>query len=185
MNKNSKPLIKNFGLFWHIENVDWGNTGHGRPGVLLGRTTKQPNVDFAHQIGIYALYDSNFSLVYVGQCNERNNGDGLKARLAEQRRDLPGRWDRFSWFGLKRVSKEKDKSGNYTLVEPNDSEHPDRQTILNHMEGILIFSAEPPLNGQKAKWKGHTTQYYQIRDPKLGATLDERFNIYMSTLEKK
>jgi hypothetical protein len=63
-----KMLIHNYGLFWDRDKTDWGWPKH--TGRLLGvkaSAKKTKPVDFWIQQGIYALYDSAFNLVYIGQ----------------------------------------------------------------------------------------------------------------------
>src|SRR5208282_3263832 len=99
----AKPLIHNYGLFWHRSDVLWGHQkvrGH-----LKGKLAKAKSglpVDFRNQAGLYVLYDDSFRLVYVGQAGAGNQF--LFSRLRQHTRDaLADRWTRFSWFGIKWV----------------------------------------------------------------------------------
>lgn len=61
-------LIKNYGLFWNLEEVDWGYKGPGGSGTLLGRYARKLRsepVNFREQQGVYVLYDDNFRIIYV------------------------------------------------------------------------------------------------------------------------
>lgn len=61
-------VIKNYGLRWVRDRVEWG--GRGVKGALLGvpRSAKSSNpVDFRDQIGVYVLYEPGFAPIYVGQ----------------------------------------------------------------------------------------------------------------------
>src|SRR5690606_23098737 len=91
-------LINAFGMYWQRNAVSWKN----RP-VLLGyQQSGSRRVDFSEQGGVYLLHDAT-RVVYVGQAGDMRLG----ARLLEHTRDrLNGRWDRFSWFGVKGVSEE-------------------------------------------------------------------------------
>ena len=102
-------LIKNYGLYWRRSAVA-KNAGTkaeysdswSRRGELLGigiRKRRQKAVDFANQRGIYALYDDNFRLIYVGQAGrgERRLYRRLRSHTLN---NLADRWTRFSWFGL-------------------------------------------------------------------------------------
>jgi hypothetical protein len=158
-------IIRCYGLLWKAEDVFWGR-GY-QPGKLLGvwarALTKE--VDFREQIGIYALYLGH-QMVYVGQTG--SGSAKLFVRLRKHRRDaLAGRWDRFSWFGLRgvlrsgRLSMEKMKAGAKLSV------------ALNHIEAVLIAAAEPTLNKQGGRFGKGARKYLQRRDPRLGPTESE------------
>jgi hypothetical protein len=95
------------------------------------------DVNFAEQIGIYLLHDRE-RVIYVGQAT-----DTLFARLKTYTTDrLGGRWDRFSWFGLRGV----DANGTLT-----DHRVPwSQDVVVETMEALLIESPEPPLNRRRA-----------------------------------
>ena len=59
-------LIATAGFLWRADKVCWGS--HGVKGSVEGTRvgSKKTRVDFADQVGIYALY-AEFRLVYVGQ----------------------------------------------------------------------------------------------------------------------
>lgn len=94
-------IIQCYGLFWREEDVFWG-AGRTR-GQLLGvpaRLRTATPTDFRQQVGIYVLY-SGHQMIYVGQTGSGKRK--LFSRLKAHRRDsLADRWDRFSWFGLRR-----------------------------------------------------------------------------------
>lgn len=95
-------LVRSVGLFWREDCVYWGagNKAGALLGVPLGATTSDPS-DFREQIGIYALY-AEYQLAYVGQAGVGNQT--LFTRLKQHRKDdLVGRWNRFSWFGVRRI----------------------------------------------------------------------------------
>ncbi len=76
-------VIKNYGLFWRADEVDW-YPGHGNPFRLLGRQGKNfPGVcvaDFRWQNGIYVLY-GDYGPHYVGLT--RKQGLGKRNRPTE------------------------------------------------------------------------------------------------------
>ena len=158
-------LFKNCGLFWNADDVYFGRQG-GRGvnrGALRGVAEKTPSVevDFRDQIGIYALY-ADFDLVYVGQVGA-GDGQRLLARLRQHsQKDFKGRWNRFSWFGLRSVL------AGGELSNENTTFHPSRAQVLNHIEGIILQFAEPALNGQEGKFCGEVARYRQFRDARLG-----------------
>lgn len=148
-------MIQTYGLHWHINKVYWGK--QKSPGLLLGsasRKAKSIAINFRDQRGIYILY-ANYQIVYIGQAGSGQNR--LLNRLREHRRDhLAERWDRFSWFGTKRVLE------SHTLSA--DTENIQGQTIvsaLNMLEAVTTAIAEPKLNLQRGKW-GDAKQYFQV-----------------------
>jgi hypothetical protein len=159
-------MIRNIGLFWSVSDVFWGRGK--RPGALLGvpkwSTTVAPT-DFRDQVGVYALY-AGYELIYIGQTG---TGDQrLLARLKQHRKDdLAFRWDRFSWFGVRWVKQ------NRQLAAVAQAAHPELARVLNHMEAILIHTAEPPLNRQSGRWGTLVEWYIQRRDPRLGPRQNE------------
>lgn len=162
-----QTMFRSYGLFWRADRVFWG--WQGKPGHLKGQEihkgTKQtkttyPQIDFQHQIGIYALY-YDFELVYVGQAGTKKENDSkgttLFGRLKAHRDDhLSERWDRFSWFGLRDV-----KSSEELTNLRNGTLRVSRGQILDMFEGVVIAFSEPKLNLQRGNLKGHATQYSQ------------------------
>jgi hypothetical protein len=163
-------LFQNCGLFWHADDVFFGRPGNqgAYKGELLGNRDHAPlprPIDFGDQIGVYALY-ADFDLVYVGQVGGGNNR--LLNRLRHHKsKGFSGRWNRFSWFGLRRVL------ANGQLSNENEQFHPTRQEVLGHVEGIILQFSEPPLNGQEGSFGADLERYVQLRHPKLGPTTDE------------
>lgn len=155
-------LIHNYGLFWRRSDIFWGRakvSGHlrGYPARGAFRT-----VDFRNQQGVYCLYDDNFHLVYVGQAGANDN-QRMFDRLKQHRTDaLADRWQRFSWFGIRWVTK-GDK-----LAAEADGAHTTAGKVLNHIEAILISASEPPHNRQGGRFGGEVMQYLQYRDEALG-----------------
>lgn len=159
-------MIQTIGLFWRPDQIFWG--AGSQPGKLLGvpaSSTTSPPIDFREQSGIYVLY-SEFHPIYVGQAGSGNQK--LFARLKQHRTDdLSERWDRFSWFGLRRVL------GNGDLSKENQAAHPDISVVLNHMEAVLIHAMEPAHNRQGGRFGAQVERYLQIRDDRLGPTPEE------------
>ena len=149
-------LFHNYGLFWQVGRVKWGKPGKGHSGTLSGfRTLKEGEVDFREQRGVYALYDDNFKMLYVGQAGYGNQR--LYQRLHQHRFDALGeRWSKFSWFGVDPV---KGRAGKKEIVETEPSP-PAVSAVLNHLEALLIAAAEPVLNRQGGKF-GDAEQFYQ------------------------
>ena len=158
-------LVRSFGLFWRENRVNWGKPGTlgTLEGFLVG-AKRQGSVDFRDQRGIYVLYDDTFRIVYVGQAGRGNQC--LFARLKQHKRDhLAERWSKFSWFGTRAVTK------GWVLAEDEDFT-PTLPDVLNHIEGVLIAAAEPPLN-RKGGTFGDAEKYLQIRRDK---TIEQSIN---------
>ena len=166
--KSKKPknnyLIKNYGLFWKTQDVFWGKTkvSGNLFGIRVG-AKRSDHVDFRYQTGIYVLY-ADYKIVYIGQAG--NGNAKLFERLKMHRKDdLAGRWNQFSWFGLKWVLKTN------KLSTDIDSLHPETNSLLNHIEAILIHASEPPLNRQGGRWGKTVHRFLQYRDENnLGKT---------------
>ena len=174
-------LIQNYGLFWKESDVFWGSGG-GKAGRLLGvpagSTTAEPT-DFREQSGVYVLY-ADYDMVYVGQAGVGKQK--LFDRLKQHRRDaLAERWNRFSWFGIRRVL-----TGGQLGAE-SEKKHPTLDVILNHIEAILIHSAEPKQSRQSGRFGEKVKQFLQLRDGAyLGPTQEEMiYDILMSRVDSK
>ena len=150
--------IKNFGLMWERNGVQWngvrGNAGHlSGFGPIGSPKREQHDVDFREQIGVYILY-RNSNVVYVGQAGVGDQT--LYSRLKDHTVDhLANRWERFSWFGVKKVN----QNGSLSAAQ-GQSRQINAADMLNLLEGLLINVVEPPLNKQGARW-GNIHQYYQ------------------------
>lgn len=163
-------LISNVGFFWREDHVFWGagSSAGSLLGVLAKNVTAEA-IDFREQSGIYVLY-SDYKVLYVGQCGLGKQK--LLNRLKQHRvDDLAERWDRFSWFGIRRVL------GNGELSKEKLAVHPTLANVLNHVEGVLIHAVEPAMNSQKGRFGKRVTRYLQVRDPRLGPTTDEMLEL--------
>lgn len=160
-------LIKNYGLFWSEEDVFWGAGSNA--GTLYGVPAKNLTadyVDFREQSGVYVLY-ADYQMVYVGQAGAGNQK--LFSRLKQHTRDaLAGRWNQFSWFGIRKVNSSTGK-----LAAEADGKHSTHAEVLNHIEAILIHAAEPKQNRQGGRFGEDVFQYLQRRDENLGPTTEE------------
>ncbi|MFC3182645.1 HTH domain-containing protein [Cypionkella sinensis] len=128
-----RPVVKCVGMYWNANKVSWKT----RPKILGQQQQGSKEIDFCEQIGIYLLYDRS-RVIYVGRSVDRPLGQ----RLAEHTKDrLNGRWDRFSWFGLRGV----DETGKLTEPDFNATQG----QIIGLMEAILIEALEPPQNRKR------------------------------------
>ncbi|MCV9960399.1 GIY-YIG nuclease family protein [Pararhizobium sp. BT-229] len=163
-------LIHNYGLFWR-RSIIAADGPWPRSGDLLGIGVKQKRrgkVDFSRQRGIYALYDDNFRLIYVGQAGrgDRRLYNRLRSHSIN---NLAERWSRFSWFGILPVH-EDPASKALKLVDDHEPTAPTRETVLNHMEAILIMAGEPIRNAKGGVFGKEVTLYRQTT---AGAGLGE------------
>jgi len=157
-------IIKSYGLLWKEDDVYWGKGS--KAGTLLGvpaRARSSEPIDFRDQAGIYVLY-SGHKLIYVGQAGSGNAR--LFARLKRHRKDaLAGRWDRFSWFGLRGALPSGRLKSETIRATASIS------TALDHIEAVLIAAAEPTLNRQGGRFgRKDVLRYIQVRDERLGLT---------------
>ncbi|MEH0110759.1 hypothetical protein V6N00_13695 [Tersicoccus sp. MR15.9] len=148
----SSGLIAAFGMFWRRDSVDWRRSSapplHGH---LAGSDIE---VDFSEQVGVYLLHDGART-TYVGRVTKPRLG----RRLFEHTKDrLSGRWDRFSWFGLRPVLVDG------TLGEAAETFGTD--LVVGTMEAVLIEGLEPVQNRRGGDYMTGQ-EYQQIVDPGL------------------
>ena len=173
-------LFRSYGLFWREDRVHWGSPGRGNEGKLLGITTyKAGEVNFRNQRAIYALYNSSYELVYVGQTGKK--GQRLFSRLKSHKYSFEGRFTYFSWFGLDAVG---GPDGERSLVECKPSK-PSVNSMLDHLEAVVIAIAEPSQNRQGGRFGDaeYFWQSYEDPDAEYRKDFDELLE-RMDTLEK-
>jgi len=178
-------IIKNYGLRWSRHNVEWGSKGKGNEGKLNGKkaTSKSSGeVDFRNQIGVYVLYESNYTPIYIGQAGNGNAKlfDRLKLHKIDHLRD---RWTHFSWFGFCAVDDRR-----RCLVQKDNQEIKlSVKSALNEIEGILIQVLEPRLNKQGPRFQKTADEYvqwgYDDQDPHALSFLLEKIDGLTGMLE--
>lgn len=151
-------LINAFGMFWRRSEVSW----KPRHPLLRGfQQAGSQEVDFSAQVGVYLLQDGD-RVIYVGRVTEPRLG----GRLGEHTRDrLSGRWDRFSWFGVLKVTEEGRLSsppGGFTL-----------ENLVATMEALLIEGLEPPQNRRQGDGF-NAVEFLQGTDPELAKQKKKR-----------
>ena len=141
--------LQAFGMFWQRDLVVWT----GKPKLLGKQGIGATDVNFAGQVGVYLLHDRE-RVIYVGRAI-----DTLFARLKAHTSDrLGGRWDRFSWFGLRNVADNGELS---------DRKVPwSQEVVVETMEALLIESLEPPLNRRRGD-NFSAAEYLQASDPQV------------------
>jgi hypothetical protein len=132
-------IIKSYGLFWRTDEVAW-NPGRGKKGEfrLLGRRGLNSGsieaADFRQQHGIYILY-GNHGPYYVGLARARGLGPRLKEHLTDRH---GGKWDRFSWFGFRKVLERRDMHGLCTLANLAEATMTNPKAVIGDIEALLI-----------------------------------------------
>ena len=152
-------LINAFGMFWDREEVHWRPTMTHLLGVQQSGSAP---VNFNAQAGVYVLYDGSRAL-YVGRVVEPRLGQ----RLYEHTRDrLTGRWNRFSWFGVRGVH----DNGELT---PMPSVGIGVKGLIATMEALLIEGLEPPQNRRQGDGF-NAVEFIQVADPEVVRQRDQR-----------
>lgn len=141
--------LRAFGMLWDRHQVVWT----GKPRLLGRQGFGASEVNFADQVGVYLLHDRE-RVIYVGRAS-----DTLFVRLKAHTVDrLGGRWDRFSWFGLRSVGPDG------KLAEPSVAWT--HLVVIETLEALLIESLEPPLNRKRGdNFSG--VEYLQNEDPEI------------------
>jgi hypothetical protein len=152
-------LINAFGMFWDRDGVYWGTR---RPRLLGVQQSGSASVDFADQVGVYVLYDGSRA-IYVGRVTEPRMGH----RLFEHTRDrLSGRWNRFSWFGVRGVR----ANGELTPIPTVEI---GVTSLIATMEALLIEGLEPPQNRRQGEGF-NAVEFIQEPDPEVVRERDRR-----------
>lgn len=129
-------FVKSYGLFWRRDEVDWF-PGTGRSFRLLGRQGERlPGirvVDIREQTGIYILY-SNHGPYYVG-LTRTSLGIRMRTHLTDEHAD---EWDRFSWFGFRKVLMRLGDDGICELGEMASVALTNPEYVIGDVEALLI-----------------------------------------------
>ena len=141
-------LIENYGVFWKTDEVDW-KPGGGHHFVLLGKDGERW-CDFRKQDGLYVLYNQ-VGPYYVGRT--KRLGERLRDHLTDHHADS---WQRFSWFGFKRVLKATDGWGIQRLSKLSQSPTGTPREAIKDMEALLYQVVKPTANWQPSYPRGAT-----------------------------
>ncbi|MCZ8284692.1 MAG: HTH domain-containing protein [Bacteroidia bacterium] len=152
-------IINAFGIYWNRNLVHWKTT----PDLLGIQQLGASEVNFKDQIGIYLLHDGR-ETIYVGQAIDQPLGQRLKTHTYDR---LNGRWDRFSWFGLRPVNE------NGKLKLDIKFENLSIQDIGDILEAILIESIEPRQNRKQGNLF-FGLEYLQQEAPEIRKKLKEQ-----------
>lgn len=159
MDETKKPsgFIRSYGMFWERHEVNWApGSGNGDTFRLLGHIGVNKGslqvCDFREQRGIYVLYDDH-GPYYVGLANKMPLGH----RLRDHTKDLhKNKWDRFSWFGFRRVLKSTNTDGTRKLAQTPAQLLTDSASTIRDVEALLIQSLGTYRTGnsQQMKFQG-------------------------------
>ena len=140
-----------YGLHWERHKVNWSN------GRILGYDTDPKQaIDFSNQQGVYLLHNWQ-SIVYVGRTDAEKSGLLQRLRHHHRRSDWSGKWERFSWFGVRQV----DDQGN--MIDGPDIAT--KEIVVALMETLLIEVLGPALNRNQGDYLGNL--YRQATDPDI------------------
>jgi hypothetical protein len=120
--------------------VDWRKSWK-----LLGIDEQGRRVNVYEQRGLYVLYD-DYVPVYVGKADRQSIGYRIQLHRESQRKGP--RWDRFSWFGLRRINKGSELGqlkGRFGI---------DTSQLISTLEAMVIIIADPRLNSRREKLRG-------------------------------
>ncbi len=128
-------IISSYGLFWRADEVDWF-PGYGGDFQLYGRRGKTRRTlqmcNFWRQEGIYILY-GNLGSYYGGLTKH------LGYRLRDHQTDKhAGQWDRFSWFGFRRVLKGEDDDGLQKLGKMPVAKYVSPKIVIKDLEALVL-----------------------------------------------
>lgn len=143
MSRDKTNGVTSFGIYWERA-ADWNTEAlHGIHLPDSAKTKRPGVVNFAKQHAVYLLHHDR-EIIYVGKtvC--------LASRLHEHTVSptLHNRWDRFSWFGFRKVIHDESGGGLGEADLPTDFAVCDLMAVV---EGILIEAVEPRNNRQGVK----------------------------------
>lgn len=146
-------LINAYGMFWRRDQINWKMSS---PRIWGKQQSGSQRVDFAPQSGVYILYDGA-RVIYVGKADDTPLGRRLRDHTLDR---LSGRWDRFSWFGVRGVSEDGTLNPRPTSFPP--------ESLISTLEALLIEGLEPPQNRRQGEGFGGL-EFIQEPDPDLEA----------------
>ncbi|CAB4955177.1 unannotated protein [freshwater metagenome] len=169
-----KGFIRGYGMFWDRTEVDWApGAGNADQYRLLGRIgERRPRLqvcDFRAQRSIYVLYDDH-GPYYVGLARDQDIGNRLRDHTRNHHSD---RWDRFSWFGFRRVLSGQMADGTQRLgIVPArllaNSDH-----TIGDIEALLIQTLGTYRTGNRQQMRFASAQRWeQVRKDQRGTYLD-------------
>lgn len=155
--------IMSFGMYWERNKIDWE-----KPKIIGRQGDAELVVDFSEQVGVYLLHDRE-RVIYVGRAE-----DSLLKRLVSHTSGrFGGRWDRFSWFGMKPVAED----GKLDQA----AERWNRHDVIETMEAVLIECLEPSQNRRRGDNLG-ANEFLQENNPEFKT--DEALRLIASLIRR-
>ena len=163
-------LIKAYGVFWRADEIAW-QPGRGMPFRLVGRNTVERRrlllADMRSQSGIYILY-SDHGPYYVGLVGKERLGPRLRDHYLKDRHR--GKWNRFSWFGFRKVLLRRDGDGFCELKDLATRSHGQPAKELADIEALLIQALG--LNSNKSHMRFRAAHKWdQVRQGEVDSLL--------------
>ena len=163
-------LIKAYGLFWRADEVAW-RPGRGRAFRIVGRNIVDRRrlrvADMRSQSGIYILY-SDHGPYYVGLVGKERLGPRLRDHYLKDRHK--GKWNRFSWFGFRKVLLRRDREGYCELKDLAERAHGQPAKELADIEALLIQAFGLSSNKSRMKFRA-AHQWDQVKEADVNALL--------------
>jgi hypothetical protein len=132
-------LITSYGLNWNVNETEWGPRQKPRGELrLLGFRGTGSDVrlaDFWEQWGFYVLYGRR-GAHYVGITF--NLGKRLREHLSDE---LEGKWTKFSWFGIRELSKRRRGKDRLPWLQRSPKKLPVRPNRMVHDFEAVLFHA--------------------------------------------
>jgi len=164
-----RSLVSSYGLFWKVDNTEWFSEGRKGKRRLLGHLGSKRSTtlvaDFWSQSGIYVLY-GNYGLYYVGIAALL--GRRLRRHLSDKHAN---EWDRFSWFGFRRVTRRRDSEGLLLLGKSGAMSSIRLNKARHDIEAILFRAFAGPGNDKYPHFGNKLIQWQQIGPAELDKVL--------------
>lgn len=145
---NNTTIIKAYGRMWERNKVDWSKC---HP-VLLGTPHKiKQYIDFNKMRGIYMLYDTNGTLVYVG-LSTNGIGDRLKDHTKDKHANS---WVKFSWFGIDGINQDG------SIRRPSGL-HASIIDVATALESVVLIGVQPARNTRNGE-RMRDKEYLQFK----------------------
>lgn len=114
--------------------------------------------DFRTQRGIYVLYDDH-GPYYVGLAREQDLGKRLRDHTADHHRDC---WDRFSWFGFRKVLLDTEVDGTQRLGKMPKVLLTNSVRTIRDIEALLIESLGTYRTGNRQQAKFGSAMNWEL-----------------------
>lgn len=146
--------------------MDWSpGAGNGQSFRMLGRIGERRGTvkltDFREQRGIYVLYD-DYGPYYVGLARDQDIGSRLRAHTRNRHKD---NWDRFSWFGFRRVLGGTYEDGTQRLGKVPERLLTESRWTIGDIEALMIQALGTQHKGNRMTMRfAAADQWHQVMD---------------------